>query len=83
MDKRTSKPKMKQKTFKSLDVGKTSKKQTSVLRSTREPCGRFLAISQSRNISLPELFKYSLDPVPLAIATPEGNLVKAIQKSCI
>ena len=40
-------PKMKLKTFKSLDVGETSKKQTSVLRSTRELFGRFLVISQS------------------------------------
>ena len=38
-----------------------------------------MAISQSRNISLPELFKYSLDPVPLATATPEGNLVKTVK----
>ncbi|KAI0219035.1 hypothetical protein LSAT2_029337 [Lamellibrachia satsuma] len=34
-------------------------------------------------MSLPELFKYSLGPVPLAIATPEGNLVKTVKASLL
>ena len=63
--------------FKTLDVGKTS-----VSRSTRELFGCFL-VEPSRNISLPELFKYSLGPVPVAIATPEGNLVKTVKASLL
>ena len=68
-------PKMKLKTVKPFDVGNISKKQTSLLISTRELFGCFLVISQSRNISLPELFKYSLGPVPLSIATPDSSAV--------
>ena len=45
--------------------------------------GHFLVISPSRNISLPELFKYSLGPVPLTIATPKKNLVNTFKTSLL
>ena len=66
-------------TFKSMAVQKqlsTSQKKTVELKAERNLLGRLLFLSQANEISLPKLFEYPLGPIPWAIATADGGMVK-------
>ncbi len=57
--------------------------QEVVMKATRDLFGRLLVIGQTRQISLQELLKYCLGPLPLSIATLEGNPVKTVKANLL
>ena len=66
-------------TFKSMAVHKklsTSQKKTVELKAERNLLGRLLFLSQANDLSLPKLFEYPLGPIPWAIATADGGMIK-------
>ena len=73
------------KTFASLHKQQRvpAQNQQVIVKSTRELFGRLLVIGQNRDISLKELMKYTLGPLPLAIATPEGLPVKTVKATLL
>ena len=73
-------------TFSSMAVKKTltsSKKKSIQITAERNLLGRLLILSQQHDISLEKLFKYPLGPIPWALATADGGLVKTEKcKNC-
>ena len=71
--------KLKLHTFKAMSVKKsltTTQKKTVQVRAERDLLGRLLMLSQEHSISLKKLFAYPLGPIPWAIATADGGMVK-------
>ncbi|MPD04383.1 hypothetical protein E2C01_100068 [Portunus trituberculatus] len=62
------------------DVGKVTKTKTSgkdtVLKSERNLMARLVTIGREREIKIKELLVYTLGPIPLALAYPDGGLMK-------
>jgi len=66
-------------TFKSMAVCKqlsTSQKKTVEIKAERNLLGRLLFLSRENDISLPKLFEYPLGPIPWALATADGGMIK-------
>ena len=66
-------------TFKSMAVHKelsTSQKKMVKLKAECNLLGRLLFLSQADDLSLPKLFEYPLVPIPWAIATADGGMIK-------
>ena len=71
--------KMSLKTFQAMAVKCTmscSKKKAVEVKAERNLLGRLVLLSQHREISLEHLFEYPLGPIPWALATADGALVK-------
>jgi len=71
--------KSKLKTFASMAVAKkltSSQQKTVKVTAERNLLGRLLFLSQSNDISLQKVFKFSLSPVPWSLATGDGCLAK-------
>ena len=70
--------KMKLKTF-ANQKAKLSYKisdKTLTLKADREIFARFLVIGEKREVNMKDVLTYSLGPIPWALATPDGGLVK-------
>ena len=66
-------------TFKSMTVCKqlsTSQIKTVEIKADRNLLGRLLFLSRESEISLPKLFEYPLGPIPWALATADGGMIK-------
>ena len=72
-------------TFSSLGkvTNKGSKGQLVAMKNTRALFAKMLLIAKSRNLQLPDVFKYSLRPFPCSLATSEGDLVKTSKSKLI
>jgi len=71
--------KMSLKTFKDMAVKCTmssSKKKAVAVKAERNLLGRLVLLSQHQEISLERLFEYPLGPIPWALATADGALMK-------
>jgi len=71
--------KMRLKTFKDMAARcamSASKKKTVEVKAERNLLGSLLMLSQKHEISLDRLFKYPLGPIPWALSTADGALVK-------
>ena len=71
-------PKLKLKTFASMKAKRSCKvkDKSLALKADRDVFARLLVVSGKRNISLKEVLKYSLGPIPWSLATAEGSFVK-------
>lgn len=71
-------PKLKLKTFASMKAKRSCKikDKSLTLKADRDVFARLLVVSGKRNISLKEVLKYSLGPIPWSLATAEGSFVK-------
>ena len=76
-------PKLQLKPFSSLGKSKRGPGTTTVLKSTRELFGGLLVVGQSREVSLNNVLKYPLGPLPLSIATPDSSLVKTVRSKLL
>jgi len=54
----------------------TAAKKTVQVKAERNLLGRLLMLSQTHSISFEKLFKYPLGPIPWALSTVDGDLVK-------
>ena len=73
-------------TFSSLGkkvTNKGSKGQLVAMKNSRALFARMLLVAESRNLHLPDIFKYSLRPFPRSLATSEGELVKTSKSKLI
>ena len=71
--------KMSLKTFQAMAVQckmTSSKRKTVEVKAERNLLGTLLMLSQRQDISLERLFQYPLGPIPWALATADGTLVK-------
>ncbi|KAJ8049553.1 hypothetical protein HOLleu_02339 [Holothuria leucospilota] len=70
--------KLKQKTF--TDMAKTSKRKVKgkeiALKADRNLLARLVVVGRHRQIDLQHMLTYSLGPLPLSLANPQGSLVK-------
>ncbi|XP_065192176.1 uncharacterized protein LOC135823255 [Sycon ciliatum] len=70
-----------------FSVKKSKKSATShsteILRSDRATFSRIALIAQTRHMDMREVFSYPLGPVPWALATPSGTLVKTSKSSLL
>ena len=71
-------PKLKLKTFASMRAKRSCKikDKSLTMKAGRDVFARLLVVSGKRNISLKEVLKYSLGPIPWLLATAEGSFVK-------
>ena len=70
---------MKLKTFADMAVTTkipARKQKTVTVRAERNLLGQLIILSQSHNVSFEKLFKYSLYPIALSLATADGMLAK-------
>ena len=62
---------------------KGSKGQLVAMKNSKALFAKMLLIAKSRNLHLPDVFKYSLRPFPCSLATSKGDLVKTSKSKLI